>query len=169
MHNARFWRQILTQLRREKLLLASYSEALNRHREVLVKYQEAPFLKNQKKLENLQAELVDVKDQLISIMSSEPQAEGKKISELAQEHAPANEQAQILLLVEEIRSLVEKVKKETTEFRVVTQFGLQVVHGSLSLLWQGTQNVARNYTPHGEIKESLTPSRSRKEITLREA
>ncbi|MCI5064377.1 flagellar protein FlgN [bacterium] len=93
----------------------------------------------------------------------------KRLSHILANRGSQQDKRELLPLVEELRRLIEAVRKEAQESQSVQTFALNVVNGSLSILMRATKNVSKQYGRQGEINESFLPRSSRSEDVLKKA
>jgi hypothetical protein len=123
------------------------------------------------KREELLAGIAELNAQRLEILSAVPDGTTRKLSELIDVEtafAPADA-AVVRPLVLKLKKLASAVQEQSREFSQVVNFALNLVHGSLSILWSATQNVTRSYTAGGSLLENRTPTGTRLQTTLRQA
>lgn len=85
-------------------------------------------------------------------------ANNLKLSEFVKANFSAVESKRLLGKVELLKDLVKRCHRESTEFRNVVDFSLNMVSGLISIFWSATQSVVRSYTQNGRMRESYAPS-----------
>lgn len=96
-----------------------------------------------------------------------PDHTGKKLTELVSQHCHRDDAKRIKQLAEKFRILVQGNQRRGFEFGQVTQFVLNLISGSMSILWSATQSVTRSYGRNGVVRETYTP-KSKDHTTLEE-
>lgn len=105
----------------------------------------------------------------LEILSTLPNGTTERLSNLLDGHFSPADTRRLKPLVERLRALALEVQNESRELSQVVNFALNLVHGSLALLWSATQNVTRSYNSAGSIRENRTPNASRLEGVRKEA
>lgn len=121
------------------------------------------------KRETVGQEMKAAQEERMSLMKGFPSSGGQRLSSLVIQHCHLDDSKRIILLIEKLRDLVKQSRTKGVEFGQVAQFALNMVNGSLSIIWTATQNVVRSYTRRGEINESYNPQHSRAQTVLTRA
>lgn len=156
-------------LQRSCALHQRYLELLKRERSSLKKFSAEDVGEIRDKREELLSSMDEAnaaRRELVAKLPAEPSA---KLSDLLPKHFSPNDAARIRPLVEELKTLAAAVQRESREFSQVVNFALNLVHGSLSILWSASEDVSRSYTAGGALQENHTPSGSRMQGVRREA
>jgi len=154
-------------IEKELLIYDSYLEVLIRQRETVPQFNLELFEKNNKKLLHYSEQLEKAHNDRQKLLKSIPGGEGQRLSDFVEQHFVGREQSELMAMVKELRSKVETSQNESKEFQMISNFALNLVNGSISLLWQATQNVTRCYSPKGDVTESFAPTKNRDETTLK--
>lgn len=121
------------------------------------------------KREELYHDIGTLNSERLHLLSTLPNGTTEKLSNLLDVHFSSADTRVLRPLVEKLRELATEVQAASREMSQVVNFALNLVHGSLALLWSASQNVSRSYTASGSIKENRTPNASRLEGVRREA
>lgn len=121
------------------------------------------------KREDITRELQENHAERLLLIQQFPNSEGKRVSDLILEHAQGEQKTELLGLANDLRSLVDEARELGMESNQVVQFASNMIHGSISILWQATQSVSKSYTRLGGLSEQYTPRVSRAETLLKEA
>jgi len=156
-------------IERELLVYDSYLEVLIRQRETVSTFNIEKFEQNNKRLLHYSQQLEQAHHQRQELLKSLAGQEGKKLSEFVDENFVGREHAELTEMVLRLKARVETSQRESKEFQMISNFALNLVNGSISLLWQATQNVTRCYSPRGDVTESFSPTKDRAETTLKKA
>lgn len=161
--------QIEALLQRELLLQRRSLGLLTQERIAVRDFQSADVEYLASAREGLFDELTLLAEKRTKLLSEIPEGNSTRISELVKRHAAPKDAARIAVIIADIRAVISKIQRESTEQNQVLEFARGLVHGTLSIIWSATQNVTRAYTRLGAMKESYAPSSSRKQTVLKEA
>ncbi len=156
-------------LTKECALYERYLTALEQQREALTKFQTEKITALNNKRAKLIAEMKEYEKKRLELVSELPKGKDRRLVELVRDNFSGKEGQELTRLARTLRELVQASRTMSQEFGLVNQFALNMVNGSISLIWQGTQNVSRQYGRKGSMHESYNPTRSRQETVLREA
>ena len=154
-------------IEKELLIYDSYLEVLIRQRQTVSQFQLDKFEQNNKKLLHYSEQLEKAHLERQALQHSITEEKSKKLTEFIQETFQGREQAELMRMALLLKEKVETSQRESKEFQMISNFALNLVNGSISLLWQATQNVTRCYSPKGDVTESYSPNKSREETTLK--
>lgn len=146
-----------------------YLDLLERERTSLKTFSAEGVERFRSKREELLRTVEELNAQRGEILSALPEGATRKLSELLDTAFAPRDADRLRPLVTNLKALVGNVQARSREFSQVINFALNLVHGSLSILWSATQNVTRSYTPQGALQENRTPTSSRLQTTIREA
>ncbi len=156
-------------LEREIKLHGRFLAVIKEQRELLTKFRVAPMEALDSRREHLAADIDQAHKERLGLLAQVEEARGKKLTEFVQEYFPAKEKIVLMPLIDELKEVVAETRVQSIEYQSITNFALNMVHGSISLLWQATQNVTRSYGRGGKLHESYSPTRSRHERVLKQA
>jgi hypothetical protein len=92
-----------------------------------------------------------------------------KLTDFIREILPTSDHRRLFPLTEKLKSQVKKSQRVSQEFSLVLNYSLGLVSSNLSIIRSATQEVQKEYTIHGLIRESVHPVGDRSSVTLREA
>jgi DNA-directed RNA polymerase subunit F len=146
-----------------------YLELLKKERTSLKKFSAAEVEALREKREEFLRSLEEVNAARIEILSKLPGGNSEKLTDLLAKEFSPSDRARLQPIVDELKTVAIAVQHESREFSQVVNFALNLVHGSLSILWSASQDVTRSYNAGGALQETHTPSGSRMQGVRREA
>lgn len=146
-----------------------YLELLAKERASLKKFSSDDIEKLREKREEFLRSIEETNAARTELLTKIPGGNTEKLSILLEKEFSPSDAARLRPRVEELRRVVTAVQHESREFSQVVNFALNLVHGSLSILWSATQDVTRSYTAAGSMQEKHTPTHSRMQGVRREA
>jgi hypothetical protein len=146
-----------------------YLELLRKERASLKKFSADDVESLRLKREDFLGAMDELNGARREILARFPEGNTIKLTDLLAREFSPGDAARLRPLVDELKSLAGAVQLESREFSQVVNFALNLVHGSLSILWSASQDVNRSYTAAGAIQEKRTPSGSRMQGVRREA
>lgn len=156
-------------LTKECALYEKYLIALEKQREALTKFETDKIDALNHKRAKLIQEMKEYEKKRLELVSELPKSKERRLVDLIREHFSGKEGIELQKLAHSLRELVQTSRAMSQEFGLANQFALNMVNGSISLIWQATQNVSRQYGRKGALSESYNPTRSRQETVLRQA
>lgn len=110
-----------------------------------------------------QAKLCEIKERF-------PKHETEKLANLVQTYLREPDATRIAKLSLQLKKKIDTFRLRAAELNQIIGFGLNVIHGSLSILWSGTQQRVTAYSPQGLLRESFgAAGASRSSGILRQA
>lgn len=169
--NGRVIAALQRNLERSCALHEQYLDVLTEERTRLKTFSADDVERIRTKREEILGTIAELNTQRLEILSVVPEGTTRKLSELIELDTIFSPRDADTLRphVGRLKALATAVQTQNREFSQVVNFALNLVHGSLSILWSATQNVTRSYTAGGAILENRTPTGSRLQSTLREA
>jgi hypothetical protein len=162
-------RRLRNHLLREQELYRRYCALLLEQRECIKSFQIQRVQDITLEREGITRELQESHAERLLLVQQFPDSEGKRLTDLILAHANGEQKSELLSLAKELKGLVSQARELGMESNQVVQFASDMIHGSISLLWQATQSVSKSYTRMGGLSEQYIPRVSRTENLLKEA
>jgi flagellar biosynthesis/type III secretory pathway chaperone len=156
-------------LKEECALYRRYLEILPQERKVVTKFNAETLSALTAEREELQQQFEIAQRSRLSLLKILPRGDRTKLSELLRLYFEPKDQARLAPLVEELRSLAAKVRREGSDFRQVIEFGLSIIQGTLAIFYSATQHVVKRYTARGALEQSYHPVGSRQASVIKQA
>ncbi|RME59077.1 MAG: hypothetical protein D6780_05665, partial [Candidatus Dadabacteria bacterium] len=93
----------------------------------------------------------------------------RRLTDIVQTEFSAGEWRDLQEKAFALKKIALEARAESERIKGVIQFAVDIVNGSLSLIWQLTQSVTRIYSRKGQVKEKRCPRYSREERVLKKA
>jgi hypothetical protein len=154
---------------RECQLYADYLEALIEERKWVTKFDSDKLTHTTARRAMLYDAMLDAQNQRIEIMRGFRESAGLNLRGLISKHFPAADAKRLLPLCEDLRALVEKIRRRSREHSQIVDFGLKMAHGLLSLFWSTTQSVFKSYDRTGSLQKAYHSGASRLQGVLKQA
>lgn len=167
--NSRLVRELEAALEEELRLQRDYARIMSEERASVTTFKAEKVEELSAKRELLSEKMKNAADRRLELMRMFPEHEGKRLTELVRQHCHPHDQGRILPLADQLRDALQVTKRLSIEFKQLANFSLNLINGSLSILWSATQNITRSYTPTGKIKEAAHHNGPRQSGTLKEA
>ncbi len=156
--NSRLIRDLERVLRTEIRLQEEYASVLIEERTTLTRFNAEKIEQLSLRREELNGRIAIAAAERLELMKIFPNYEGKRLTELIRTHCHRQDSALLLPLAEKLKSVAQSTKSSGKEFKQLVDFSLNLVNGTLSILWSATQNVTKSYTPQGTVREAFHPS-----------
>lgn len=164
----RVLRALESVLKQECKLYKQYSAILDEERVALVKMKSDRVLELSSRRAELAAMMEEAGAKRAELLRHFPEGDSIKLSEIIARHCDPDDAKRILPLARELKALAAATKKRAAEFKQITSFALDMVNGSLSIIWSARNGVSKLYTRSGAVEEkNLPPARAM--TTLKEA
>lgn len=167
--NSRVIRDLEAALQEELRLQQEYLRVMTEERSSITAFKADRVEELSAQREILSEKMKAAADKRLELMGMFPKHEGKRLTELVSAHCHPHDQARLLPLAQSLKTALDSTKKLSIEFKQLTNFSLNLINGSLSILWSATQNITRSYTQDGKIKESAHAGGARASGVLKEA
>jgi len=165
----KFIQQLKALLERECALYRDFINLLGEQRRGITNFQADKIEILNLKRARLHRQMQTAHAERLILMQRFPDSAGKKLSTLIKSYCLKADQKVLLSLAQQLRELVLEAKSKGAESNGVVGFALNVVNGSLSLLWQATQHVSKSYSRSGRVQEAYVPRHSRGDNVLKQA
>jgi hypothetical protein len=165
----RLIRQLASLLERECKLYEEFLQLLKEQRKWLVKFSAEKFEELNTRRNEIHRKMQAAHAERLILMQQFPNSQGKKLTTLIKDHCTKADARTLLALAEKLRGLVLQSREDGRESASVLSFGLNVINGGISLIWQATQNVNRSYGRNAKVSESYSPRKSRLDSILKKA
>ena len=156
-------------LKRECAVYERYLQLLEEERAWVTKFNLEKINVLNSRRNDLVAEMKELEERRLALMSRFPEYENRKLSDLIKLHCHPADAKRLLPLAAALKELVRRVQRFGGEFNQVVNFSLNMVNSSISLIWSATQNVFECYTARGQRRELFHPAHSRLATVLRSA
>jgi hypothetical protein len=91
------------------------------------------------------------------------------LTALVKAHTEGNDRALLLRKIEDLRKIVTDTRRLNTTLSLSVEYSLGLISSKASIVRSASHEVQREYTIHGNIRESVHPVASRSGGTLRQA
>ena len=144
-------------LREESRAYEEFLGLLQKEREALkcLKSEEVEVLA--RKREVVSNQMRSMREKRVKALSESGLSTTEKLSDVVKSKFLLSDQKILAPLIVKLRSLVEKVRIESKEFNQVVQFSMDLVNGSISILWSASHTVNRSYGRQGLINQAFQP------------
>ena len=119
--------------------------------------------------EKLSEAAIAAKDRRLEFMARQPAGQELRLTNWIEKHCHPADQKALLPLARKLKTIIGRSQQNGREFNQLLNFALNMVNGTLSILWSATQSIFRSYGQDGAIKESYHPSDSRASTVLKQA
>lgn len=110
-----------------------------------------------------------LREERLKLGAKFPESDGAKLNDLIARHCHADDRRTLQPLAIRLRAAVSDASARGKELGQLGQFALNVVNGSLSILWSASQSVVKSYAPNGKVREAFHPATTRAAGILRQA
>ena len=162
-------RSLEQMLEKECKLYLDYIELLDTERSWITKFNSDKLQAIRAKREVLFESMKEAHEARLAVMDKFPEGRTQKLRVIIRRYFTHDEAKRLLPVADKLRELILKTRKNGMEFNQVATYALNLVNGTLSILWSATQNVVKSYGPSGIIQESFNPSGSRSVGVLKQA
>ena len=156
--NSRLIRDLERVLRAEIKLQEEYAALLTDERTCLTRFNADKIEEISLRRDLLNEKISQAAAERLELMKIFPNSQGKRLTELLKAHCHKQDIATLMPLAEKLKTVVQQTKSMGKEFKQLVDFSLNLVNGTLSIIWSATQNVTRSYTPQGKVREAFHPS-----------
>lgn len=165
----RVFNKLNAQLKREIKLFENYHKLLIQHGKTVTKFNLEKLQQlNLKRQEHSEA-LAKAQAERTELLDNLPNSRTKRLTEVIEAECEGEQRKELLSLAEHLKEVILKCRIKDLEFSQVASFALNTVNGSLSLMYQATQNMTRCYNPRGVEQQKYSPKRSRNETVIKQA
>lgn len=91
------------------------------------------------------------------------------LTSLVKSRCEGNDRVSLLRKIEELKKIVADTRRLNTMLSLSVEYSLGLISSKASIIRSATNEVQREYTMHGHIRESVHPVASRSGGTLRQA
>jgi hypothetical protein len=165
----RLIRQLGNLLEMECSLYEEFMALLKEQRRWLTKFNAEKFEALNVRRSEIHRKMQTAHAQRLILMQQFPDSHGRKLRTLIKEHCTKSDSRMLLARAEKLRTLVLESREIGKESASVLSFGLNVINGGISLIWQATQNVNRSYSRSAKVEESYSPRNNRLDSVLKKA
>ena len=147
-------------LETECALHAEYIALLEKEQKALTHFKAEEVAALAAQREKLADRLDAIQAKRREFMQQFPDAEHAKLSELIVKHCHPEDAKRLSPLVRRLKKLITRSRALGSELGQVANFSLNLIEGTLSILWSATQNITRSYSRKGVMKETYQSLKS---------
>jgi hypothetical protein len=162
-------RYLSSSLQHELKLHQRYQHLLEAEREAVTKSEIPAMERFSRERHELHQAIQAAAAKRRDYMANLPEGQTLRLSQWIERHCHPLDSRALMPLVVELRTIIGACRRAASELSQLTRLSLDMVNGSLSILWNATQNVFRSYTASGSMKESFHPANARAERVLKQA
>jgi hypothetical protein len=141
-------------LEQECSVHAEYISLLEKEQKAMTAFKADEVTQLAAKREKLAEQMQSIEEKRKEFMKRFPDAENAKLSELIVKHCHPEDARKLSPLVSKLKKLITQSRGVGSELRQVANFSLNLIDGTLSIIWSATQNVTRAYSKKGVLKET---------------
>ena len=119
--------------------------------------------------EKLSEAMVAAGERRLQFMAGRPEGQDLRLTAWIDKHCHPADSKVLLPQARKLRDIIAKSRSGGREHMLLLNFALDMVNGTLSILWSATQNIFRSYSRGGNIREAYHPAESRAGTVLKKA
>lgn len=151
-------RELERLLKAECAIYREYSELMTKERQAVISFKMAEVEAITARRVSLSTAMGEAHHQRLTLLKQLPEGDCEKLTTVIARQFSGADQKRLMSLAEELRSAIRASQANGLQFGQIVTYALNLVNGSISLLWSATQNVFKAYGKKGQIKESYHPS-----------
>lgn len=155
-------------LKAECAVYREYAELMTKERKAVIGFKIAEVEALTARRVVLSTAMGEAHHQRLNILKQLPGGDSEKLTTVIARSFAQPEQKRLMALAEELRSAIRASQASGMQFGQIVTYALNLVNGSISLLWSATQNVCKAYGKKGQLKESYHPN-DRKQGVIKKA
>lgn len=148
---------------------SEYKTLLQKERVAITQFQSKDIEALAGQRETLARRIEELKNTHIGLISELSNQRTQKLLEAVEMACSKEEATLIKPKAEQLRKIINTSSLEVRNLGHLTQFALNMVHGSLSILWSATQKTVQSYAADGKLHQAFQPIGSRMAGIRREA
>ena len=168
VNDSAFVEALAAAVEKECTLYRRYIALLDEERGWLARFNEERITALTAQRSALYEELLAAQDLRLAAMRHFP-AQNMKLRDLVVKFMLPVNAKKLLPLIDSLRALVKDSQTKGRQHSQILEFGLNVVHGVLSIVWSATQHVVKSYNRQGTMNEAYHPAKGRSSGVLKEA